>query len=194
MRNFIRILTASITLIASYSLSAHAAVVIPMQSCQYENGGKYFKPLRTIAKVPAGELVDLSFSSKDAYQYPIVDVQLKSRVSLKSRDVDQVHISEVKGGLNFITLQSPEASAQDHFLVLKINDRDCYYAQIKSFESAPEDEQPQFVKAQMLSVSTSCSIQEGDRDYRAMLIAFLGFTVLLLILYRIRMRAYRIQV
>jgi hypothetical protein len=192
------VLALTLGILTLHSAATSAATIIPLRECQYEEGSSSLKAQKLVHKIPAGKLIDLSFQSKEAYQYPIVDVQLKAGAKA-ARQVDQIHLKKIEGGLNFVTFQAPKSTTQDHFLVVKINEKDCFYAQIRSLELRPDEreasQQPQFIRAEVLPIASNCSLQasENNADYSAMLVSIICFSALLLLLYRLRIRSHRIQ-
>lgn len=173
-------------------LNAQAATVIEMSPCADRAQTSTFKFKKTSQTVSPQSLVDLSFETKEDLIHPYVEVSIVDDAgSIKSSD--SFSLQQISSGTNYLTAPIP-ASMKDYsgkaFLVARINDRLCFYAQITA--TAQPTPETQIIAASFAG-PLSCSLQKSTVTPAWMLLNFVLFTALVGLLALLRRSASRIR-
>lgn len=169
--------------------------ILRLSECQYEDGSSRLKSLKVSNPFRAGDSIDLNFQSKQEAVYPIVDWKLIKQNGQQSAS-GQIDVSLIEGGLNFITWNAPVRESDDSFLVLRVNEKDCYYAQLKSVQTTSlESPGPTFVKADLsiFPMVTSCSLQETAAPFTHMLVSLILLSMVLILMHRLRIHSRKLH-
>ena len=189
-------LSLSISLLGLIPLMSHAqegSKILRLSECRFEGNTTRLKTLKTLTPFNTDDSIDLNFQSKQEWIYPIVDWKLIKQDGRVSSN-GQIRVSLVQGGLNFVTWNAPSREDDDAFLMLRVNEKDCYYAQLKKSEPTNlEAPAPIFLKAQLIPLATSCSLQDTPANFAHMLISILLFSLILFLMYRLRIHSQRLH-
>lgn len=166
------------------STAAHADV-LRLYECSYLGDGKTLKPLKRIPSLHSGEIVDAAYQAKENLSFAFADVTV-------AKDAFQLKVNEITTGLNFLTVRIPETSEKTSTLILRVNERLCFYSQISI---KPQIQKIQYSKAEFLGIPsvTSCSLQTSGPNYSGMFIAFALFSLVCLLMHRLRQSSEKLR-
>ena len=159
----------SLSLVGS---QADAAQAISLKNC----GSAYPK-----AAIIHSNQVDLSFASKEEIPFGIADIEWV-KADGQIIETQSIKLNQINSGVNFITTEISEQTKIATHILLKINERLCYFAAV---QTKPEWTAAAFIPGM---AATSCSLEVNSVANQQMLFSFILFTALLLLSQRRRLR------
>ncbi len=147
---------------------AEGASVLRFSPCEKSSTGQ-LKAQPKIQALAGDGLVDLRFVSKSQTSYALVDLSAVA-ASGAIKSLGSYKVTEVMGGQNFLPTQIKLQDFSPAFLMMRINDSQCFYAQVNPLKES--DFQIATLEPKVLPFALSYEIQSARFDLVSFILAF----------------------